>query len=153
MKVKLGYRKKHPCLTSNWVADKGINQRKTYNTEYNKPNSHKRRKGKLLDRQYRKEASLLGQLHKNRPQRENKLDTDEDRVSRRVRRSQKSRTDQQSSYKIRQSDSREAEREVKLGQSVWEEFELNWRASQSSEQEQRAYSAVSLRGWKHGKPN
>lgn len=87
-------------------------------TEYNKPNSLKRRKGKLLDRQYRKEASLLGQLHKNRPQRENKLDTDEDRVSRRVSRSQKSRTDQQSSYKIRQRDSREAEREVKLGQSV-----------------------------------
>lgn len=88
-------------------------------TEYNKPNSLKRRKGKLLDRQYRKEAFLLGQLYKNRLQRENKLDTDKDRMSWRVSRSQESSTDQQSSYKIKQSNSREAEREAKLNQSVW----------------------------------
>ena len=38
------------------------------------------------------EAVLLGQLYRDRLQRENKLDTGEDRMSQRMRRSQKIRT-------------------------------------------------------------
>ena len=39
------------------------------------------------------EAVLLGQLYKDRLQRENKLDTDEDRMSQIMRRSQRIKTD------------------------------------------------------------
>ena len=48
------------------------------------------------ERRKGKEAVLLGQLCRDRMQRENKLDTGEDRTSQRRRRSQKIRTDCQS---------------------------------------------------------
>ena len=44
-------------------------------------------------REEEKEAVLLGEFYRDRLQRENKLDTGEDRMSQRMRRSQKIRTD------------------------------------------------------------
>ena len=62
-----------------------------------KESQHK--KERLRDREterQRDRAALLGQLYRDRLQRENKLDTGEDRMSQRMRRSQKIRTDCQS---------------------------------------------------------
>ena len=47
----------------------------------------------MRGREERKKAVLLGQFYRDRLQRENKLDTGEDRTSQRIRRSQKIRTD------------------------------------------------------------
>ena len=64
------------------------------------PNSkEKRGKRSYLREQCReeeKEAVLQGEFYRDRLQRENKLDTGEDRMSQRMRRSQKIRTDCQS---------------------------------------------------------
>ena len=57
-------------------------------------NSQEKRNGKLREGQCREEeAVLLGQLHRDRLQRENKLDTDEDKTNQRMRRNQWIRTD------------------------------------------------------------
>ena len=74
------------------------------------------RKERLLKRavqtekEERKEAVLLGQLYRDRLQRENKLDTGEDRLNQRRGRNQKIRTYFQIYYEGEQSNSREAER-------------------------------------------
>lgn len=59
----------------------------------------------------REEAVLLGQFYKDRLQRENKLDTDEDRMSQIMRRSQRIKTDWQRQIEIKQRNSGEAQRE------------------------------------------
>ena len=98
-------------------------------TEQDMPNSHKKREEKeatlgAVERE-RKGEFLLGQLYRDVLQRENKLDTGENRLSQKMRRSQKIRTYCQSQYEAKQSNSGEA----RICQLV-EEFEL---ASQNSE--------------------
>jgi hypothetical protein len=65
------------------------------------PNSNKKREDREITsgagcagkEERRKETVLLGQLNRDKLQRENKLDTGEDRMNQRMRRSQKIRTD------------------------------------------------------------
>ena len=68
-------------------------------TEWDMNNSCEKREEKeatyeqCREREGKKEAVLLGQLYRDRLQRENKLDTDEDNTSQRMGSSSKIRTD------------------------------------------------------------
>ena len=133
MKVKLVCRRKHPCLKvmSNWVADKVMNQRKIWQNRIHPTLTQERGKESYLREWCRgggrgKRAGLLGQLYRDRLQRENKLDTGEDRRSQKMRRSQKIRTDCHSMKPSRAIQERQREKpdwvsqlERSLSQSSW----------------------------------
>jgi hypothetical protein len=94
-KVKLVCRRKHPCfkVMSNWVADKVMNQRKIWQTRICPTLTTRERKGKLLEGQCRERRQFYTESCTETSWRENKLDTGEERVSERMRRSQNIRTD------------------------------------------------------------
>jgi hypothetical protein len=77
------------------------------------PNSHERGKGRSYLREHRKgkkEAVFYQESFTGTGGRENKLDTGEDRMSQRMRKSQKIRKKCLSMYEVKQSNSRERER-------------------------------------------
>jgi hypothetical protein len=94
------------------------------------PNSHEKREerdrgraerggsfiGRVSQTSAEERRSSFRELYRDRLQRENKVDTGEDRRSQGTRRSQKIRSDCQIKCEVKQSSSGEAER---LNQSVW----------------------------------
>jgi hypothetical protein len=73
-------------------------------------NSHRKRRllkstTEKRGKRKRKDAVLLGQLYRDRVQRENKAETGGDRTRQRLRRSQRIRTDCQSWYEAKQNSS------------------------------------------------
>ena len=112
MKVKLVCRRKQLGfkMISKWVADKVMNQRKIWQNRIHPTLTQERGKESYLREWCRgggrgKRAVLLGQLYRDRLQRENKLDTGEDRTSQRMRRSQKIRAEWHGQYEAKQSTS------------------------------------------------